>query len=90
MVNQKKRIDELSENIKSEDNNPETQYAQTEMQECIQEALLDIHLDYRILIILKHLQFVPYRDIAYILDIPEKKSEIPFVYCQAAFASRLG
>jgi RNA polymerase sigma-70 factor (ECF subfamily) len=52
---------------------PEDIYEESELYESIHEALMEMPLDYHAVIVLKHLQNFSYRDIAYILDIPEKK-----------------
>jgi RNA polymerase sigma-70 factor (ECF subfamily) len=39
----------------------------------VQEALLELDLNYRIVIVLKHFQDLSYEEISQILDIPEKK-----------------
>ena len=43
------------------------------MSEMIQDALLEMTVEHHAVIVLKHLQYFSYRDIAFILDIPEKK-----------------
>ena len=72
-VNQKRRIQELNTNIVSREKTPEEFYDVSELSDSIQDALLVIGLEYQVLIILKHFQQFTYKEIAYIVDIPEKK-----------------
>lgn len=72
-LNQKKRVETLDPNLISEEKTPEELYDTMEMNKKLQNALMDIGLDYQILIVLKHFQNFSYREIAYILDIPENK-----------------
>jgi RNA polymerase sigma-70 factor (ECF subfamily) len=51
---------------------PETDYDQAEVSQHLERALSAMSLDQRLVIILKHLLFLSYREIAAILDIPEK------------------
>lgn len=51
---------------------PESQYDEAESQEYIRRALERMSLDQRVVIVLKHLLLLPCREIATILEIPEK------------------
>ncbi len=52
---------------------PHEQYVHKELEERIQGALLRLAPEYRVLIILRHFEELSYREIAYILDLPERK-----------------
>ncbi|MBN2172407.1 MAG: sigma-70 family RNA polymerase sigma factor [Candidatus Krumholzibacteriota bacterium] len=52
--------------------NPEGEYSRAESGELIQEALLRVKPDFRIVLILKHFHDLSYREIAAFLSIPEK------------------
>jgi len=72
-INQTKKLDELNENIVSQEKTPEQVYQQVEIEKKIQDALMMLEPDFRILIVLRHFQNCSYNEIAYILDISEKK-----------------
>ena len=50
------RIEEINPNIIAEEKTPEELYVEMEMSEKLENALMDIGMDYQILIILKHFQ----------------------------------
>jgi len=66
-------IEELDSNIVTLDKNPERKLDEIELSERVQTALMKLRMDYRVVIILKHFENLSYREIGYILDIPEKK-----------------
>lgn len=72
-LNKRKRIEELDSTIVTLEKNPEKKLDEIELSERIQNALMRLRMDYRVVIILKHFENLSYRDIGYILDIPEKK-----------------
>jgi RNA polymerase sigma-70 factor (ECF subfamily) len=72
-LNKNRRSTDLDSGIISPDKTPEDKLNETETKEMIQDALMDMAPNYKILIILKHLQGFSYREIAYIVDLPEKK-----------------
>ncbi|MGD9489641.1 MAG: RNA polymerase sigma factor [Calditrichaceae bacterium] len=72
-LNQRKRIETLTEGMVSKGKTPDEIFEEWERNERIQEALMEVPYNYRILIILKHFQGCSYEEIAYIADIPEKK-----------------
>lgn len=69
----KRPAEELDPNLVSANGTPEESYEKKAVGEVLQGALMDIGMEYQILIILKHLQNFSYKEIAYILDLPEKK-----------------
>jgi RNA polymerase sigma-70 factor (ECF subfamily) len=71
-LSQKKRLQNLEEDIIEKSNSPDKIYDQSELQIQIQEALMTLDPNYRILIILKHFQNISYNEISNLLDIPEK------------------
>lgn len=52
---------------------PEQIMIQNETTGRVQNAIMDLGLDYRIVVVLKHFQHLSYREISTILDIPEKR-----------------
>ncbi len=73
-LNKRKRIEELDSNIVTLEKNPEKKLAEIELSERVQNALMKLRMDNRVVIILKHFENLSYREIGYILDLPEKKS----------------
>ena len=72
-INGKKSFEPLLENLIVHERTPEEAYNGIELSEKIQQALMHIDPDYRMLIILKHFQDCSYKEIAVILNVPEKK-----------------
>ena len=72
-IQSKDRFCTLNRSVEDEGKTPEDIYEESELNETIQDALLEMSRDHHALIILKHFQDFSYRDIAFILDIPEKK-----------------
>ena len=71
-LNKKKRMDPLTENLVAHERTPEEAYNGIELSKKIQRAFVRIDPDYRMLIILRHFQDCSYKEIAFILNIPEK------------------
>jgi RNA polymerase sigma-70 factor (ECF subfamily) len=71
-TNQRKQIKSLDDDIVGEGTRPDEKYREEELTNEIQSALMEIEMNYRIIIILKHFQYCSYKEIGYILDIPEK------------------
>lgn len=72
-VERKKKTTELPANLSSEFASPEEQFDRAEKTERIQVALMKLSVNHRAVIILKHLEELPYNEIGYILGIPDKK-----------------
>ncbi|MBN1154299.1 sigma-70 family RNA polymerase sigma factor [candidate division KSB1 bacterium] len=72
-VNQRKKMTELDEDFISKEKSPEDEINDTELGERMQDALMEIEPENRILIILRHFEDLSYSEMAYILDISEKK-----------------
>ncbi|MBI4548248.1 MAG: sigma-70 family RNA polymerase sigma factor [Ignavibacteriae bacterium] len=71
-LGQRKHTDEVDESIISRDKTPYESYDDLEIQDKIQNALMRLNLDYRVVIVLCHFQDLSYKEISYVLDIPEK------------------
>jgi RNA polymerase sigma-70 factor (ECF subfamily) len=52
---------------------PDADYEESERSRTIQNALMILKTDYRVVIVLKHFAGLSYREIAYVLELPEKK-----------------
>ena len=62
----------LSEETPAEDADGSREIARGEASAQIEEALMALTVEYRTVVVLKHLQELPYADISQILDIPVK------------------
>ena len=71
-VNQRNRFEGLDESAASTEKSPEESYDETQTTKAVQDALMNLSLEQRVVIVLKHFQDLPYRDIGYILDLPER------------------
>jgi len=72
-LNQRRRLTDLDSKIISTEKTPEEIVHEEELNRQIQDGLMVLNPDYRILIILKHFHAFSYREISFIVDIPEKK-----------------
>lgn len=72
-LNQRKSVRELDEHLVSAEKNPEDQYRDRELGERIQMGLMDLQIEHRVMIVLRHFEELTYKEIGFILDIPEKK-----------------
>lgn len=71
-IKQKKQAKSIEDEFISDEKTPEDTHQENEVNNQIQTALLEMDVIYRIVIILKHFQYCSYKEISYILDIPEK------------------
>ena len=71
-INRQKRNREFDYDTPSNLPTPEENYALAEMSSLLQRALMAMNLEHRVVIVLKHLLFLSYREIAEILQISEK------------------
>jgi RNA polymerase sigma-70 factor (ECF subfamily) len=72
VARRKTRATELDEKTCVQFKNPETEYIQNETSAHIQRALMQLSLDYRTVLILRHFQGLSYEAIGGILGIPVK------------------
>ncbi len=63
----------LDEDLPSEHDRPDTRVERNETTEQVLSALMKLNVDYRAVIVLKHLQGLSYEEISQVLDISEKK-----------------
>lgn len=71
-LKRRKHFQELDESLVSPERTPEESYEQAEKSENIELALMHLEPEHRALIVLKHFQELSYKEISYILEIPEK------------------
>lgn len=72
LVQKAERREELSEGIASEEEMPDRSIGSQDTTNGVQEALLELDVPYRVVIVLRHFQDLSYQEISQILDIPEK------------------
>jgi RNA polymerase sigma-70 factor (ECF subfamily) len=73
LMNQKKRLAELDADFIINEKTPEEEYNDLELSERIQDALMEIEVEHRVLIVLKHFEGFSYQEMAFMLDISEQK-----------------
>lgn len=85
----RKREQDLAEDYMSRDQNPEEHYTESETNVMIQNALLMLDYEYRVLIVLKHFLDRSYQDMARIMDLPVKKIKSRLYVARQKLASIL-
>ena len=88
-VQKQKRHRRLDFDLASGQKTPEDDLEQAEKSLLLQKALARLSLDHRLIIILKHLLFLSYRDIADILDIQDKTVKSRLFTARQALKSSL-
>jgi len=71
-LKQKRQTVALSEMMVATEKNPEEQYLITETNREVLDSLMELSIDYRVAIILRHFGGFSYQEMSYILNIPEK------------------
>ena len=71
-INRNKPKVSLNQSLVSDEPRPDEKYASKRLSQCVEDAIAELPLDYRVAIIFRHWADLPYRDIGFILDIPEK------------------
>ena len=67
-----KKNEEISERYSTNDRDPDKIYEKVELKKKISEALMELDLLYRLPVVLKHLFDYSYKELSYLLDVPEK------------------
>lgn len=68
----KNRVREISENARSVDDEPDFLYDKNALSDNITNALMELDMIYRIPVVLKHFMSYSYKELSYLLDVPEK------------------
>jgi RNA polymerase sigma-70 factor (ECF subfamily) len=73
-IKRRRRFETLDESAEyaAAGQTPAEDYEENEMSRNIQNALMNLGIDHRAVIVLKHFENLSYEEIGYILDIPEK------------------
>jgi RNA polymerase sigma-70 factor (ECF subfamily) len=74
VIKRKQRFEELDpdQDYQAHTHSPAEDYEESEMNGTIQNALMLLKTDYRVVIILKHFAGLSYREIAFVLELSEK------------------
>ena len=68
----RKNIESLDENLVSSEHNPEQHFAESEQDESIQQAIMRLTPEHRVVIVLCHFNNLSYKEIGTILDLPTR------------------
>ena len=71
-LRQRKQINSIDDDFVSTDKGPDEKYYDLEKGERIQQALMEIGIDYRTTIVLNYFHDLSYDEISYVLEIPVK------------------
>jgi len=71
-LNQRKHHEELHPGLFSKEKTPEEKLEQAILSDKVQDALMCLQPEYRATVVLRHFEEFSYREIAFILEIPEK------------------
>ena len=71
-LNRRKRQSPLNRELESRERSPEDKRADDEFSERIAGALMELTLDYRLVIVMRHFLDFTYREMSEIVDVPEK------------------
>ena len=72
LLHQRRRFDQLESDIILKAKNPEETYKERESGKHVQAALMDLKMDHRVVIVLKHFQDLSYDEISDVLELPTK------------------
>jgi RNA polymerase sigma-70 factor, ECF subfamily len=68
----RKSVEEISVNHRSDDDEPDRSYDNNELSDNIADALMDLDMIYRLPVVLKHFMDYSYKELSYLLGVPEK------------------
>ncbi|MFQ5650622.1 MAG: RNA polymerase sigma factor [bacterium] len=71
-IEKHKNFEGLDAAMTSKEKTPEEHYEDIELSEKIQDALMGLNIHYRAVIILRHFEQLSYKEMSYVLDLPEK------------------
>lgn len=72
LLKKRKFSAELEETHLAVDQRLDGNLLESELQEQVQQALMDLKFEYRLVVVLRHFQHLSYEEISYITDVPEK------------------
>lgn len=68
----KKSVEKISENFRSVNDDPDKIYDNNALSDVITDALMELDMLYRIPVVLKHFLDYSYKELSYLLGVPEK------------------
>ena len=68
----KKSVEKISENLRSVNDDPDKIYDNNVLSDVITEALMELDMLYRMPVVLKHFLDYSYKELSYLLGVPEK------------------
>ena len=68
----KKSVEKISENFRSVDDDPDKIYDNNALSDVITDALMELDMLYRMPVVLKHFLDYSYKELSYLLGVPEK------------------
>ncbi len=71
-IKQQRHLELLDDSHIDAGRNPEQEFRVKELSREIDEVLIGLSLDYRVVIVLRHFADLPYAEIAQVLEVPEK------------------
>ena len=71
-IKSRKDSELIGEDVMSQEKTPEHIFVDRETSKKIDNALMKLNLDYRVVVVLRHFVELSYREISFILDTPEK------------------
>lgn len=72
ILNKRKRFDRIDGDFPTRSRNPEELFGDSEKSRYLQEALMALGEDHRIVVVLRHFQGMSYREMGEVIGIPEK------------------
>ena len=72
-INAKQRFEGLNEEIISPDKSADEAFSEADTSHSIQQALMKLSPDYRVVVVLSHFRELSYKEISDVLGIPEKR-----------------
>jgi RNA polymerase sigma-70 factor (ECF subfamily) len=72
LLNRRKRQSVLPETNISTDRAPDTLLELAELEKVVQEAIEDLSIDHRMVLVLRHFADLSYSELSFVLEIPEK------------------
>ncbi len=71
MVQKRDRHVELDERLATTTGGPAENYEQTELAEQLEDSMMDLNTPARVILVLRHFAELSYRELSYVLDLPE-------------------
>jgi RNA polymerase sigma-70 factor (ECF subfamily) len=87
--NHQKRYEELDHDLISEEQTTEQQVDEHRLRGIVEEGLMQLKLEDRVILVLSHFQDLSYTEIGYVLDIPDKTVKSRLYSARQALKNKL-